>query len=234
MAATPAPQSPAQKPTRRTPRQAGEAMTDRRSRILAVAAKRFAESGFEATTVRQIADDVNILSGSLYHHFATKDEMLHDIVRAPVEEQADRARRIAAMPLPPEQRLATLIRTDLEAMTRQHEPAAILYAERKFFRRNPDFDYVVKAKKTAYLAWQTILEDGVRTGQFVAGTDIYLTISTTIRMLNTGADWFVHEDGSVLDVMGNYTLERLMDFYLSFILRSLRTPERAGLPIPAV
>ena len=59
-------------------------------------------------------------------------------------------------------------------------------------------------------------------------------LSTTIRMLNTGADWFVHEDGSVLDVMGNYTLERLMDFYLSFILRSLRTPERAGLPIPAV
>ena len=49
------------------------AMADRRERILAAAAMRFAEFGFGATTVRQIADDVDILSGSLYHHFATKE-----------------------------------------------------------------------------------------------------------------------------------------------------------------
>ena len=35
----------------------------------------FAEFGYEATTVRQIADEVNILAGSLYYHFASKEEM---------------------------------------------------------------------------------------------------------------------------------------------------------------
>jgi hypothetical protein len=32
--------------------------------------------------------------------------------------------------------------------------------------------------------------------------------------------------------MGHYTLDQLADFYLAFILRALRTPGRAGLPIP--
>jgi AcrR family transcriptional regulator len=57
-------------------------MSDRRATILEAATQRFAEFGFAATTVRQISQDVNILSGSLYHHFTTKDEMLHEIVRA--------------------------------------------------------------------------------------------------------------------------------------------------------
>src|SRR4051794_25648704 len=72
------------------------AMADRRSRIIAIATRKFAEFGFEATTVRQIADDVNILSGSLYHHFATKDDILHEVVRDVVVQMRDSTLRIAS------------------------------------------------------------------------------------------------------------------------------------------
>ncbi len=118
-------------------------------------------------------------------------------------------------------------------LTANHDGHAILYGERKFFRRNPDFAYVLAAKKATYLAWRAILEDGLRAGLFAADTDVYLTISTVIRMLTTGAGWFIHEDGSVLEVLGHYTLASLTEFYLTFILRSIRAPERAGLPVPA-
>lgn len=208
-------------------------MADRRQRILAVAAKRFAETGFEQTTVRQIADDVEILSGSLYHHFATKEDMLHEIVRGPIERHGARATRIAALPGSAEARLVTLIRADLAALTRDHEAHAILYNERMFFRRNPDFAYVLDAKKAAYRAWQTILQDGIATGEFAADIDVYLTISTVIRMLNTGADWFVHEDGHVLDLAGGRDFERLAGFHLAFVLRAVRAVTRAGAPVPA-
>ena len=36
----------------------------------------FAERGLRATTVRDIADSAGILSGSLYHHFSSKEEIL--------------------------------------------------------------------------------------------------------------------------------------------------------------
>ena len=40
----------------------------------------FAETGFAATTVREIADAAGILSGSLYHHFDSKESMVDELV----------------------------------------------------------------------------------------------------------------------------------------------------------
>ncbi len=48
---------------------------DRRRQIITEAARLFASKGFEATSIRDIAAATGILSGSLYHHFASKEEM---------------------------------------------------------------------------------------------------------------------------------------------------------------
>ena len=51
----------------------------RRDELLELAAVMFAERGLRATTVRDIADSAGILSGSLYHHFASKEEMVDEV-----------------------------------------------------------------------------------------------------------------------------------------------------------
>jgi AcrR family transcriptional regulator len=205
---------------------------DRRALILEAARRRFAEFGFEATTVRQIADDVEILSGSLYHHFETKEAMLDEIVRAPVLAMRDRTLAIAALPIEPEQRLVTLIAAELDALSNAHEELLIVHHERKLFRRTPDFAYVTMARKDAYEAWRGVLSEGVRDGLFSVGADEFLTISTVLRMLNTGADWYRHEDGAP-NYMAEYTpFEKLLQFTIGFVLRAIRAPARAGAPIP--
>jgi len=208
------------------------ASPDRRELILAAAARRFAEFGFEATTVRQIADDVDILSGSLYHHFATKEEILEEIVRDAVFEQRDSAVRIAGLALNAEERLVALVVDDLNMLVREPDAHAIVFNERRFFRRSPDFAHILKARKETYDAWCRIFEDGVAEALFLPDLDIYLSISTAIRMLNSGAEWYLHEDGSPIDALANYALEDLAQFYVGFILRAIRAPGRAGEPIP--
>lgn len=210
----------------------GGRAVDRREQILAAATRRFAEFGFEATTVRQIADDVNILSGSLYHHFATKEEILEEIVRDAIIQTRDDAQRIAALDLDAEQRFVALLMIELHRLTASQEVYAIVFNERKFFRRSTYFHYLVQAKKASYDAWSAILSDGVKEGLFHAELDIYLTISTVLRMLNAGADWFKNEDGSEIDAIANYSLDKLLDFYLGHVLRAIRAPARAGEPIP--
>lgn len=207
-------------------------MADRRATILQVATRRFAEFGFEATTVRQIADDVNILSGSLYHHFATKDEILHEVVRDAVLQMMDNTTRIARADLDAEHRLAALILLDLGELTRNQDVHAILFNERRLFRKREEFAYVVQAKRDSYLAWRTVLVDGVDAGLFKPDLDLYLTISTIVRMLNTAADWYKNEEASIADAMGSYNLDQVIDFHLDFILSAVRTPVRASLPIP--
>ena len=208
------------------------AMADRRTRILDAAMRRFAEAGCGATTVRQIADDVGILSGSLYHHFATKEEILDAIVRDAVLRLRDLSARIAAAQADAETRLVALILADLGEFTEHQAVHAILFHERKFLRRSRDFAYIPEARKQAYDAWNKVLADGVGAGQFRSEIDTFLTISTIVRMLNTGADWYTHEDGSPLDALKSYSLGELTDFYLDLILRSVRTAERTGLPVP--
>ena len=55
----------------------------RRDELLEIAAGLFADRGVRATTVRDIADAAGILSGSLYHHFDSKESMV-DEIPAPV------------------------------------------------------------------------------------------------------------------------------------------------------
>ena len=213
-------------------RAVSNAMSERRARILEVATRRFAEFGFEATTIRQIADDVDILSGSLYHHFATKHEMLHEIVRDAVKQMRDNTIRVAQSPVNAEHRLVALILLDLGELTRNQKVHAILTNDRRLFRQGKEFAYVVEAKKEAYQAWRAVVQDGIDSKLFRPGIDLFLTILTIMRMLNTAADWYTNEDAYVAGRAGTYTLDKVIDFHIEFILSAVRTPARVSEPIP--
>lgn len=206
--------------------------TDRRAKIIELATRRFAQSGFEATTVRQIAEDAEILSGSLYHHFATKEEMLHDIVRAPADALRDEIVRIAALEVEPETRLVAMILFDMRELVRNHSVHAILFNERRLFRSSPMFADVLKAKTDMYRAWRSVLEAGIEAGQFDSVLDPYQTIRTVQRMLNSAADWYTRDDATLTGVREGYTLGAVEKFHLRFILGAIRNPGRAMDPIP--
>jgi TetR/AcrR family transcriptional regulator, cholesterol catabolism regulator len=68
---------PAQKarPTERpSPQPEGKAGTSRQ-RIIAAAAELFATHGFEATSIRDIANAVEMTNAALYYHFASKEDL---------------------------------------------------------------------------------------------------------------------------------------------------------------
>jgi AcrR family transcriptional regulator len=50
-----------------------------KEKILKTAAKMFSERGFDRVTVREIAKDIGLNSGSLYNHFISKDEMFREL-----------------------------------------------------------------------------------------------------------------------------------------------------------
>lgn len=56
-----------------------------RAEIRKAAAEMFYEHGFEATSLRAVADRVGIKVGSLYNHMGSKDELLVDIMSTVLE-----------------------------------------------------------------------------------------------------------------------------------------------------
>jgi AcrR family transcriptional regulator len=52
---------------------------NRRSQILDAAAKLFSERGYTATSMRDIAENIEMEAASLYNHIASKEALLHSI-----------------------------------------------------------------------------------------------------------------------------------------------------------
>src|SRR5215470_396716 len=99
---------------------------DRHDQILAVAAELFASKGVAATTVREIADEVGILSGSLYHHFESKEAMVDEIVTSYLDDLRTRYKRVMAADTDPRTRLHDLIVASLEVVE-AHPHATEIY-----------------------------------------------------------------------------------------------------------
>lgn len=61
---------------------------DTRERILSVANELFIEQGYEGTSLREIADRLDITKAALYYHFRSKDEILETLL-APFDTLLD-------------------------------------------------------------------------------------------------------------------------------------------------
>ncbi|MCP9949958.1 TetR/AcrR family transcriptional regulator [Actinomadura madurae] len=59
----------------------------RRREILLAALNAFAEQGFRATSMREIAEMVGLSQAGLLHHFSSKNELLEEVLRLRDEEQ---------------------------------------------------------------------------------------------------------------------------------------------------
>jgi TetR/AcrR family transcriptional regulator, cholesterol catabolism regulator len=216
----------------RPPKDGAGGGSSRRTRILDAATLRFAKFGFRATTVRQIADDVGLGSGSLFHHFATKEDMLGEIVRPAVIRLRDEARRISQAQDGAEQRLVDLIHANLHEITSNPEIHAILDIERKLLRRRDDFADIVEARSEAYRGWERIFEDGITEARFRSDLDRFLTITTIVRMLSSAAEWHRSEDQDLQASGKAYDLDSLSGFYRTFVLLALRRADFAAARVP--
>jgi AcrR family transcriptional regulator len=60
-----------------------------RGAIRQVAAERFFHQGYEATTVREIADDLDIRAASIYYHYPDKQQILFELIDSTMTLLAD-------------------------------------------------------------------------------------------------------------------------------------------------
>lgn len=54
---------------------------DRKQEIIDTAAEIFKTKGYEATSIQDVADAVDILKGSLYYYIKSKDDLLYEVIQ---------------------------------------------------------------------------------------------------------------------------------------------------------
>lgn len=92
-----------------------------RGRLLAAAARLFREKGYAGTTVRDIAGALGILSGSLFHHFRSKEDILFAMMEAVIAAMRRDLEAALATARSPQDRVRALIAVELAYL---HGPAS--------------------------------------------------------------------------------------------------------------
>lgn len=133
---------------------------DRRSVILRSSAELFARKGVAATTVREIADEVKVLSGSLYHYFPSKDAIVNEIITAYLEELLARYAEVTGADLEPRGRMHGLVLASLRMAEAQPHATQIYQNELAYLRDLPQYSHVVDAVSEVQRAWLDVIESG--------------------------------------------------------------------------
>jgi TetR/AcrR family transcriptional regulator, cholesterol catabolism regulator len=182
----------------------------RRDELLDLAATMFAERGLRATTVRDIADSAGILSGSLYHHFSSKEEMVDELLRGFLDWLFERYEEIVATEPNPLERLKGLFMASFEAIEDRHAQVVIYQDEAKRLMGQPRFSYVEERNKEQRKMWLALLHQGVDEGYFRPDIDVDLVYRFIRDTTWVSVRWY--EPG------GPLTAEEVGRQYLSIVL----------------
>jgi AcrR family transcriptional regulator len=138
--------------------------TATRERILYEASKLFAALGYHATTTREIARAVGIRQPSLFHHFASKREIMQALLSYDLDEFAF-VEAIAAHSGPAGARLYRYLRDDVALVTQSPYNLSGLYTDEVM--GDPDFAPWSRRSEEIHGAVEKIVRDGVACGEFV-------------------------------------------------------------------
>jgi AcrR family transcriptional regulator len=184
--------------------------SERREEILAIAATLFAERGFAATTVREIGDAAGILSGSLYHHFDSKESMADELVHELLDRVLAAYRRIVATHDDPERALRGLVHEAFSAIATDRATVAVMVNEWNLFTQYPRFAYLRGIEEETERLWVSVIERGVAAGVFRDGINARMAYRLLRDAIWVSVRWY--------DPAGEETADQIADSYLGVLL----------------
>src|SRR4051795_2304157 len=190
--------------------------TPRRLQIEEAASALFRERGYAATSVRDIAQALNLQGGSLYAHMASKEDVLWSIVSRAADRFNAKVGPIAAdSTTPPADRLRAMIRAHVGVVTSIQKDAAVFLHEWRFLSTERRAE--MSARRDAYESmFRDTISDGIASSDF-RPVDSRLTAMAILSALNGIPTWYRSA--------GGMTAAQIADQHAELFLHALETEE---------
>ena len=162
----------------------------RRDEILSIAAAQFAERGMASTTVRDIGAAAGILSGSLYHHFESKEQMVAELLLPVMQRQVGHYRRIVAAGDTATNTLRSLIKIAVTEASTTPDQTRMIRNDAQLFSATPALRPVADLLIEAAKLWGAVIEHGVAVGEFRDDVDARLVVAAMFDSVLSTTRWF--------------------------------------------
>lgn len=169
-----------------------ERATTRRNRateILPAAIKVFSEKGYAAASLQDLADEVGLLKGSLYHYIDSKESVLFDILQGSHAQAVEIMVATDALDLEPEQRFASYIRSLTLWYLSNRERASLYFTEWRYL--TGEFRDTVLEQRHEFLGYvRQILAEAQRRDRTRKDIDVQLAALFVMSAVNSVPIWF--------------------------------------------
>jgi TetR/AcrR family transcriptional regulator, cholesterol catabolism regulator len=189
----------------------------RRQEILDAATTVFAAKGIVAATVRDISDRCGIHSGSLYHHFKSKEEMIAEILVPIVSSLVATFDRIVAETHDPVEILSRVIAAAVAQTAANPDVARMLQQNEHQIRDYPGLGEVVRQRSAMRQRIEGVISDGISSGKFRAEIDPRVA---SMILFDSVLGAYRH-----LQPIGDYTADELTRQLIALNLQGLRLGE---------
>lgn len=178
-----------------------------KGKLLIEAAKLFRQKGYEKTTVRDIASALGIQSGSLFHHYKSKEAILHAVMHDTVIYTTSKLKQAVQSHSQTKDKLLALIASELESINGDTgEAMAILVFEwRSLHPENQEA--ILKLRQDYEKLWLDILTQAKN--ENLIRSDVAITRRLLTGALSWSHNWY--------DTKGNMTVNDLAKEVLTMI-----------------
>jgi AcrR family transcriptional regulator len=162
----------------------------RTAEILHAAARVFHEKGFHAARIQDVADELGMQKGSLYHYISTKQDLLKGLVEGAMQRLIVELRGIGGTGHSARQKLAMAIEAHLRLTQEDREIWGILQREDlDLLNRSSQSDIRVMIKEYESI-WDDMVTAGIESGEFDPGLDGRVVVQAILGMCNATGVWF--------------------------------------------
>lgn len=170
-----------------------------RARLIEVAKRLYQEHGSAHVTVRRIAAAARIEAGSIYYHFASRDEIMRAVLESGIEEARDEVMQAIAAAGPhslPLARLRAALGAHLKFTLRAHFSSRL-----RSIRRLPKKlrDRHMQQEREYAAIFAGLLEEAQKRGQLRGDFDLSVVRMLMLGALTWVAEWYDPEKSMTPD-----------------------------------
>jgi TetR/AcrR family transcriptional regulator, cholesterol catabolism regulator len=184
----------------------------RRAEILRISGRIFREKTYDGTTLKDIADAVGMLKGSLYYYISSKEELFSDIIVEAVRV-LHRSLEGVNPEWTPVEKLRYIVRTHVRFSVEYQDTAILFLTGRHIIsslRMNELADIFGRRDKII----ADTLKDGIAQGVF-GPANVRLVALSIVGMCNSVAFWYTPE--------GTASHQQIADQFFKLIYEGLQT-----------
>lgn len=183
----------------------------RKEQLYDVAERLFSERGYHATTMREIARELQIEGGSLYSHISGKHELLFQIVLRGSDQFLSAARESVAAGGSARDQLLRFMRRHL-AIIAESTPRAIVHFH-EWRHLDPAHQSLIRARRDEYEGYlRQVIRAGVASGEFAAADERLIGLHA-LSLLNWTYQWY--QPG------GTWNAQELAKLFFDLLMRGL-------------